>query len=137
MTDGRRLAKGPEIFSRSWIHGDHLAARGGYRIKHAVDVDRGGAGKVVQIRAEVIATPGPHLLQIPEVTGVDLIQGRVAGMTSIAAQVAPLTVLGARQALGMRGRGRHQHYQSDKIEYESLYSEISALNFHHPYSSTG
>ena len=58
-------------------------------------------------------------------------------MAGIAAQVAPLTVLGARQALGMSGRGGHHHDQGDKIEYESLYSEISALDFHHPYSSTG
>ncbi len=58
-------------------------------------------------------------------------------MASISAQVAPLTVLGARQALSMSGCRRHHHDQGDKIKYESLYSEISALNFHHPYSSTG
>ena len=44
------------------------------------------------MRAEVVAPPNPLDLEVLEVAGIDLIQGRVAGAPGVAALVAPLSL---------------------------------------------
>ena len=100
VPDGLGLAEGPEGLARGGIDRDHLAARSGHRVKHAVDVDRRRPVEVVDVGPEVVAPPYPRLFQILEVVGVDLRERRGARVAGVAAQIAPCAVLGAGQALG-------------------------------------
>ena len=109
MSDGLRLAKGPERLACGGIDRDHLPPRCGDGVEHAVDVDRGGPRKVVEVGSEIIAPPDPGHFEVSEVAAIDLVQGRGAGVPGITAEIAPLAVVGAGQALRERG-GRGQHH---------------------------
>ena len=128
--DRLRLAKDPERLARFRVDRHHLPARSDHRVEYSVDVDRCGPGKVIDVGAEVIAPPNPLLVEVLEVGGVDLGQGRGAGVPGIAAQITPLAVLGPWQALSEGGRCRHHQECERKAEakHESLRWEGSKLN---------
>ena len=113
VPDALGLAEGPERLARGRIDRHHLPPRRGHRVDDAVDVDRRGAVEVVDVGPEVVAPPDPGHLQIGEVVAVDLVQRRRAGVPRVAAEVAPLAVLGAGQALRRRGGGGQQHEGED------------------------
>ncbi len=86
-----RLAIRPDRLAGRRIDRGHRASVPGDRIEQPVDVERCRAEDVVDARTEVVAAPEPCELEILEVLCVDLIQGRVARVGSVAADVAPLT----------------------------------------------
>ena len=96
MPNSLRLPEGPKRLARSGIDGHHLPAGTRNRVEDTVSVDRPGPEEVVGGGAKVVAPPDPRGLQVPEVVGADLVQGRVASVPRIAAQITPLTVLGPR-----------------------------------------
>ena len=119
------LAEGPERLAGSRIDSHHLPAGRGHGVDDAVDVDRRGAVEVVDVGPEVVAPPDPGDLQVGEVVAVDLVQGRRAGVPGVAAEIAPLAVLGAGQALRRRGGGGQQQGSHGDDGDERLRSEES------------
>ena len=109
VADGLGLAERPEGLAGGRVDGHHLPAGRGHRVEDAVDVDRRGPVEVVEVGAEVIAPPEPGHLEVREVVAGDLVEGRRAGVPGVAAEVAPLPVLGPREALRRGAGGQHQH----------------------------
>ena len=109
MPDRLGLAEDPERLPRGRIDRHHLPPRRGHRVEDAVHVDRGGPVEVVEVGSEVVAAPDPGHLQVGEVAAVDLLEGGRAGVAGVAAEVAPLPVLGPRQALRRGGASQQQH----------------------------
>ena len=90
------LAKGPECFPGGRVHGDHLSPRCRDRVQNTVDVNRGGSGEIIQIRAKIVATPNPGLLKLLKISSIDLVKRRKPGMTHVTTNVAPLAVFSTR-----------------------------------------
>ena len=109
VPDRLGLAEDPERLPRGRIDRHHLPPRRGHRVEDAVHVDRGGPVEVVEVGSEVVAAPDPGHLQVGEVAAVDLLEGGRAGVAGVAAEVAPLPVLGPRQALRRGGASQQQH----------------------------
>ena len=113
---GMRLAVGPERLAARRVDRDHRAAVARDRVEDAVDVDRGRARHPERARPEVVAAPDPGHLEVLEVIGADLIEGRVAGVRGIPADEPPLAR--GRSPVLRPGPGRSQqdaaHSRRDK-----------------------
>src|SRR5262245_27246836 len=75
----------PEHFPRSGICRNDGSSIAGGEVQHSTDVNGCGFVLVFRRAANVVRAPGPGDLEIPDVSGTDLVERRVAIVPAIAA----------------------------------------------------
>src|SRR5439155_17708236 len=95
------------------IERDNRAPRAGGRVENAVGHERRPFEVELRARTETVGLEPPGDLELAEVAGVDLIEGRIAPVRDVSAVAAPLVFLRARLPGDRRGRpepeGNHWH----------------------------
>ena len=106
------LSEGPKRFSGGRVHCYNLSPWRCDRVQNTVDINRRGSGEIIQIWAEIVATPDPGLLELLEIRSVNLFERRKPGVAHIAADVAPLAILSAGESLSKAARITEQYQQA-------------------------